>query len=98
MQDGNSKWVLQYVNASFQMYAPLFNAQMCVDGGVACCASQVFVFSVGDVLSSAVVSVLLRQTKVNKEQLVTEKDKKGKRLIEKTRDNFHFLLGQIFYG
>lgn len=53
--------------------APLFNAQMCIDGGVACCASQVFVFSVGDVLSSAVVSVLLRQAKVNKEQLMRKK-------------------------
>lgn len=55
------------------MYTPLFNAQMCIDGGVARCASQVFVFSVGDVLSSAVVSVLLRQAKVNKEQLVRRK-------------------------
>lgn len=45
---------------------------MCIDGGVACCASQVLVFSVGDVLSSAVVSVLLCQTEVNKEQLRRE--------------------------
>lgn len=51
---------------------------MCVDGGVARCAGQVFVFSVGDVLSSAVVSVLLRQAKVNKEQLVRKReDRRG---------------------
>lgn len=56
------------------MHRPLFNAQVCIDGGIACCASQVLVFSVGDVLSCSVVSVLLRQTKVNKEQL-TERDK-----------------------
>lgn len=50
-------------------HKPLFDAQMCVDGGVACCAGQVLVFSVRDVLSRSVVSVLLCQTKVNKEQL-----------------------------
>lgn len=52
------------------VHRPLFNAQVCIDGGIACCASQVLVFSVGDVLSCSVVSVLLRQTKVNKEQLI----------------------------
>lgn len=52
------------------VHRPLFNAEVCIDGGVACCASQVLVFSVGDVLSCSVISVLLRQTKVNKEQLI----------------------------
>lgn len=56
------------------MNRPLFNSQVCIDGGIACCASQVLVFSVGNVLSCSVVSVLLRQTKVNKEQL-TEKER-----------------------
>ena len=51
------------------MHRPLFNAQMSIDGGIAGCASQILVFSVGDVLSCSVVSVLLRQAKVNKEQL-----------------------------
>lgn len=55
-------------------HRPLFNAQVCVDGGIAGCASQVLVFSVRDVLSCSVVSVLLRQTKVNKEQL-TERER-----------------------
>lgn len=57
---------------------------MCVDGGVARCAGQVFVFSVGDVLSSAVVSVLLRQAKVNKEQLVRKReDMRGAGLMQR---------------
>lgn len=54
--------------------APLLDPQVCVDGGVASCASQVLVFSVGYVLPSAVVPVLLRQTKINEEQLTIKEN------------------------
>lgn len=56
---------------------PLLDPQMCIDGGVASCASQVLVFSVGYVLPGAVVSILLRQTKINEEQL-TKKEREHK--------------------
>lgn len=61
---------------------PLFDAQMCVDGGVASSARQVLVFSVGDVLSGPVVSVLLCQTKVDKEELTTKKKHKRGKEVE----------------
>lgn len=71
-----------------KMYKPLFNAQVCIDGGIARCASQVLVFSVGDVLSCSVVSVLLRQTKVNKEQLSErERTHAGYPPITQSNDN-----------
>ena len=38
---------------------------MCVDTGIACGSSEVFIFSVGDVLVRASVSVFLCQPKVN---------------------------------
>ena len=38
---------------------------MCVDGCVACCAGQVLVLAVGDVLVCAGVAVLLGQAKVD---------------------------------
>lgn len=53
---------------------PLLYPQVCVDGGVASCASQVLVFSVGYVLPSAVVPILLRQTKINEEQLAIKEN------------------------
>lgn len=70
----NKSLIIFFDNQTFNVHRPLFNAQVCIDGGIACCASQVLVFSVGDVLSCSVVSVLLRQTKVNKEQL-TERER-----------------------
>lgn len=68
-------------------HAPLFNAQVCIDGGIARCASQVFVFSVGDVLSSAVVSVLLCQAKVNKEQLKKKNKEEEKKNTQTVNSN-----------
>lgn len=52
-----------------QEHSPLLNAQVCVDAGIASCACEIFVFSVGYVLSCPVVSVFLGQTKVDEEQL-----------------------------
>lgn len=43
----------------------LTNSKMCVYGGVACCARQVLVLPVRDVLVCTGITVLLRQTKVN---------------------------------
>lgn len=51
------------------VFAPLFYAQMCIDASIACCACEVFVFSVRYVLSGPVVPVFFGQTKVNEEQL-----------------------------
>jgi len=52
-----------------QEHSPLLDAQVCVDAGIASCACEIFVFSVGYVLSCPVVSVFFGQTKVNEEQL-----------------------------
>lgn len=59
------------------VFAPLFYAQVCIDASIAGCACEVFVFSVGYVLSCPVVPVFFGQTKVNEEQL----QRKIKRLI-----------------
>ena len=48
---------------------PLFNTQMSVDGRVPSGTSQILVFSIGNVLPSSIVAILLRQTKVNEEHL-----------------------------
>lgn len=55
---GSRKWCL-----------PLLNAQVCVDAGITSCACEIFVFSVGYVLSRPVVPVFFGQTKVDEEQL-----------------------------
>ncbi len=44
---------------------------MCVDGGVACCASQVLVLPVRDVLVRAGITVLFGQAEVNDVHQVT---------------------------
>lgn len=43
----------------------LTNSKMCIDGGIACCASQVLVLPVRNVLVCAGITVLLGQAKVN---------------------------------
>lgn len=49
----------------------LTDSKVCVDGGVACRASQVLVLPVGDVLVRAGIAVLLGQAKVNDVHQVT---------------------------
>ncbi len=71
------------------VYKPLFDAQVCIDRGIACCASQVLVFSVGDVLSCSVVSVLLCQAEVNKEQLTERKKTHGGYLLRIKNPEVH---------
>lgn len=46
------------------LYVYLTNSQMCVDGGVASCASQVLVLPVRDVLVCAGITVLLSKAKI----------------------------------
>lgn len=46
------------------LHVYLTNSQMCVDGGIARCASQILVLSVWDVLVCAGITVLLSQAKV----------------------------------
>jgi len=48
----------------------LLNAKVCVDGCISGSSCQILVLPVRDVLSSPVVSVLLRQTKVDEEEFV----------------------------
>lgn len=45
-------------------YSSLTNAQMCVNGGIAGSASQVFILPVGYVLMRACITVLLGQAEV----------------------------------
>lgn len=64
------------------VFAPLFYAQMCIDASIAGCACEIFVFSVGYVLSRPVVPVFFGQTKVNEEQLQRNKNQNtGVKLI-----------------
>lgn len=46
-------------------YFTLTNAQMCVNGGIAGSASQVFILPVRNVLMRTSITVLLGQTKIN---------------------------------
>lgn len=50
--------------------AALLDAQVCVDAGIACCAGQVLVLTIGDVDVGFWVAVLLCQTKVDDVDLV----------------------------
>jgi len=44
---------------------------MCIYGSVSCCAGEVFVFPVGNMLVGSMVSVLLGKSKVNDVDQVT---------------------------
>ena len=52
-------------NTNEEQKRDLTDTKMCVDGGVACRASQVLVLSVRDVLVRAGITVFLGQAKVN---------------------------------
>lgn len=45
-------------------HPPLTNAQMCVNGGIAGSASQVFILPIGNVLMRTSITVLLGQAEV----------------------------------
>ena len=47
------------------------NYQVCVDAGVSGCSGQVLVLSVRDVLPGPVIAILLGQSEVDEEELVT---------------------------
>lgn len=53
------------------LHACLTDSKMCVDGSITCCASEVLVLPVRDVLMCAGITVLFGQAKVNDVHQVT---------------------------
>lgn len=50
---------------------PLFNAEMRIDRRVSSCSGEIFIFSIGNVLASTIVTVLLGKTKIDQKDLIT---------------------------